>query len=208
MQMFLALENNTLLNYLQTILGDEYSLTDEQRLLITEDCENNRLSIETIGIVYSLVKCDPGKFSTLIRGNTVTLPGFCDSKPKPSEELTRRRKFLQRRAEEKEYNRMAHGTEDNPEKERILEQEQRISSFKNQLSITSNMIVSTAVSCGMGYYIGIQLKFDSATSLVFGLVAGILVMIIEMILFITRSVRMEQVIGNEIEKTSKQSRIH
>lgn len=51
----------------------------------------------------------------------------------------------------------------NPQKKNILEQEERISSYRNQFSISANMIVSTGVSCGMGYYIGDQMKFDKPT---------------------------------------------
>ena len=74
--------SSSLLTYLQSVLSDESSsLTEEQRAILSEDCLNDGLSIETISIIYNLVKDEPGKFASMIRGNTISLSGFSSLNP-------------------------------------------------------------------------------------------------------------------------------
>jgi len=74
--------SSSLLTYLQSVLSDESSsLTEEQRAILSEDCLNDGLSIETISIIYNLVKDEPGKFASMIRGSTISLSGFSSLNP-------------------------------------------------------------------------------------------------------------------------------
>ncbi len=86
---------------------------------------------------------------------------------------------------------MIFGKTTDPVIDERLERMNNFSSFKNQMSIGLNMIVSVFVCFGLGYYIAKHMKIEEKNCLVIGLICSVLIMFIEMTLFILRAVRVE-----------------
>ena len=109
----------------------------------------------------------------------------------PSKELMQRRKYLRKRAEEREYNLMMFNQPTNPEVDREMERGNQLSATSNHLSIAMNVVMSALACFAIAYYLGLQSNQSVTTSMVYGLIASILILIIEMLLYIIRAFSME-----------------
>lgn len=79
----------------------------------------------------------------------------------------------------------------NPEMEAVVGLGEQFNSARNQASIALNMIVAIFSSFGICYYIGTQMGKDKARCMIYGVIGATLMMILEMVLFITRALRVE-----------------
>ena len=111
--------------------------------------------------------------------------------PEPSEDLVKRREYLKLRAEAREYNRMIYGRDEDPRLAEIMDAGNHMSSARNQLAISANMVISVLASFAIAYYAGKSMKASATTSLVCGLLGAIAILFIEMTLFIVRAMRAE-----------------
>ena len=103
----------------------------------------------------------------------------------------KRREYLLMKAEEREYNRMMYGTQYNPHVANIVYNTNPYASMRNQITISTNMVVSILSVFGISYYVGTYYSDRPSTHLVFGLVGAIGIMLVEMVIYIIRAVRME-----------------
>jgi len=74
--------------------------------------------------------------------------------------------------------------------------------FNDQSAVAVNMIVSVLAVFGISYYIGHGWGVRKEKCLVFGLVAGSIVLIMEMILYIVRGVQLEESSTGSQKRTS------
>ena len=80
----------------------------------------------------------------------------------------------------------------NPEVDREMERGNQLSSTSNHLSIAMNLVMSVLACFAIAYYVGLQSNQSVTTSMVYGLVASIFILIIEMLLYIIRAFSMER----------------
>ena len=132
-------------------------------------------------------------------------------------ELEKRRKYLQMRQEQKEYNQMIQGLDgsynsnynnninNNSGSVNVGGNEsvgQMMASLSQQMGTILNMVVSSLAMFGVFYYIGMHITDrKSSTPLVMGLVGAISIMVIEMTLFIIRAY-----LQDEIERDMKKKK--
>lgn len=98
-------------------------------------------------------------FKTIIKGSVLVHPEFQRIDPSPSIELIKRREFLNRRQETREYNKMIYGKEVDPHTEELTNKGKVFTTAKNQASILLNVIVSAFACYGIGFYVAKQMKF-------------------------------------------------
>ena len=106
--------------------------------------------------------------------------------------LNERREYLRKRHEERQYNMMMYGQEVNPEVQREMDRGNSLSSKSNHISIAMNMIMSVLACFAIAYYVGLQSNIELATSMIYGLIAAILILMVEMLLYILRAMSMEK----------------
>ena len=94
---------------------------------------------------------------------------------------------------------MVFGKVTDPRADERRDRVNNFSNFKNQISIGLNMTVSVFAMFGMGYYICLQMNYGEKTSLIVGLIAAVLIMFIEMVLFIFRAVRIEDNLERKLD---------
>lgn len=105
--------------------------------------------------------------------------------------LIERRRFLQRRREEREYARMvgdalpAYGMG----KESGSGAGSGVRELRSALSTALNMVVALAASFAIGFYAGRQTDGQERTGYIYGVGAGTLILVVEMVLFIIRASR-------------------
>lgn len=131
--------------------------------------------------------------SRLHADNSTTSDTTGNNNTKPSTELRERREYLLRRQQEKAYNQMVHGSDVDPTAPGKgtnggLDMGKTVI---NQASIASNMVVSSLASFAIAYFIGQQLKATSTTCLIWGLIGSIVMLVVEMFLYILRTMRMQ-----------------
>jgi predicted cobalt transporter CbtA len=126
----------------------------------------------------------------------------------PSKELTERRKYLQRRFEEREYARMVGDCGDGSMQVRgsaaVKAQSGRGASvgedmhaLRGAMSTAVNMVAAVAASFAVGYYAGKGTDGTQRTGFLFGLAGAIIVLVVEMALFIIRALREERLAANK-----------
>ncbi|OQR82428.1 hypothetical protein ACHHYP_16057 [Achlya hypogyna] len=103
--------------------------------------------------------------------------------------LVQRRQYLQRRQEEKTYNQML-GKLERPKADSAMQREMK--SVSQHLSIGANMIAAMATAFFVAYYISRSLTDNETTRLLVGLAATVAMMVVEMVLFIARSTKQEE----------------
>jgi hypothetical protein len=145
---------------------DSREIESLQSVLVT-----NSLNPSQIKILKKYVDEAPAsklKLSSLLKGSSFSFPKLLDhqsnSTGRPAQsDLAERRKYLQLKQEDREYNKMVYGSETNPQIESYLSRGSQFSSMQNQVAIGLNMIVSVFVIFGMTWYIAKQMKFDEST---------------------------------------------
>lgn len=111
--------------------------------------------------------------------------------PTSSSDLQKRREYLQLRQEQREYDRMVNGTVDFSHSHKSDTLAKTLSGVQNQISIIANMFVSIFAMFGVGYYIGMQYKWQYQTRFICGLIGAVVILFIEMTLYIIRACNME-----------------
>ena len=122
--------------------------------------------------------------------------------------LNERREYLKRRRQEREYNMMVYGQEINPEIQREMDRGNSLSAKSNHIAIAMNMIMSVLACFAIAYYVGLQSNVELATSMIYGLIAAILILMVEMLLYILRAMAMEKKYDNPdtVDKTIQKRR--
>jgi hypothetical protein len=178
-------------------------LPEQEIASLSYDLKNEIISIKSLQIVYRINKSNLRQpLLKLLNGCNMVFPDHRQKPMKENPELAKRREYLKMKQEEREYNKMVHGTESNPNVVDALTLGNEFASFKNQAAIGMNMIMAVLATFGIAYYIGSKLKYEKSTCLGLGLAAAISIMIIEMFLFIFRSMQME----HEFERPASQSK--
>ncbi|EQC30213.1 hypothetical protein SDRG_12064 [Saprolegnia diclina VS20] len=103
--------------------------------------------------------------------------------------LAKRRQYLQRRQEEKSYNQML-GKLERPKADSDMQREMK--SVSQHLSIGANMIAGMATAFFVAYYVARSVTDNETSRLLLGLAATIAMMVVEMVLYITRSTKQEE----------------
>lgn len=174
-------------------------ITENEKSILIEGMNTNSININHLRCLkkYLLASKPDKTLLELIKGTKLHFPEFDihekESDPLLLKDMQRRREYLKLKQEDREYNMMVYGSHSNPHIQKTLSHGNQFSSMKNQMSVGINMIVSVFAGFGMGYYIGLQLKYEHGTALVIGLAASVVITIIEMILFILRATRIEGV---------------
>ena len=171
------------------ILAEDRSLdpTDKRNLL--SDLKHNTASVRSVKL---LRKSAPQLYELAQGSNKDKDKVNEDDRAAPNPELVKRREYLRLRQQEREYNTMVYGTDLSPAAQSRQDQAGQLSSFKNQALMGVNMIVAIVATFGMAFYIARQLRFSTAESLALGIAFATIMMIIEMILFISRSMQVEK----------------
>ncbi len=68
-----------------------------------------------------------------------------------------------------------------------------MSSVKHQVSVITNMIVTAAAVFGMCYFVGTKVSQKKSVWLMFGLAGAMMILIVEMILYIIRACKQDDV---------------
>lgn len=131
-----------------------------------------------------------------VRGAELVFPE--PAKAQPSQALLRRRAYLSRRAEEREYERLTSSFREKP-------RENVVSSMQYQITIAANMIVAPVATFFIFYIFARAVTVHQHWRIAAGLFGLILMLVIEMILFITRSYAIETMINNDTRKKKKSS---
>lgn len=108
-----------------------------------------------------------------------------------SSKANKRREYLLVKAEEREYNRMMYGSQHNPHVINMVYNTNPYATFRNQVTISANMVVSILSVFGISYYVGTYYSDKQSTHMVFGLMGATGIMLVEMLIYIIRAVRME-----------------
>lgn len=121
---------------------------------------------------------------------------FAKDEREPSRELVRRRAFLKRRNDERSYWRMVANVHPKakPPEERVA------ASFKFQAIVGANMIVAPTASFFICYTLARSIVKKHTSRMAIGLGGGVIMLVIEMILFIVRSYTIEQTSKKEKKK--------
>ncbi|OQR81850.1 hypothetical protein THRCLA_11343 [Thraustotheca clavata] len=124
-------------------------------------------------------------------------PKVAENAPAKKAYLEKRRQYLQRRQEEKMYNKML-GKLDGPKGDADMQREMK--SVTQHLSIGANMIAAMATAFFVAYYISSSLTSDETVRLLIGLGATIGMMIVEMVLYIARATKQEEIARRQRKK--------
>ena len=103
---------------------------------------------------------------------------------------------------------MVYGQEINPEIQREMDRGNSLSAKSNHIAIAMNMIMSVLACFAIAYYVGLQSNVELATSMIYGLIAAILILMVEMLLYILRAMAMEKKYDNPdtVDKTIQKRR--
>lgn len=169
----------------KTINNVDVTSDDKESL---EDCINSGyLNVKSIRILEKY-----GGVMSVLRGKPLVFPSFVKiTSSQDSQDKMARRQYLQSKIDQREYNRMVYGSELSPAEREVQSVSNQLSSVRNQISIGVNMIVAIVATFGICYYVGGQFTTNTSTRMIYGLIGGILVMILEMVLYIMRAARME-----------------
>jgi hypothetical protein len=187
---------------------ENFSLTEEEQQIINAAVDSKIVTCDALFIVNKYMKTKPSLLMKDIfdRSKLVFPSSEKASKQEVNPKLLKRREYLKRRQETREYNQMIFGTDYNPQDEAFTKCGNSFASMRNQLTISANMIVSIFVSFGLGYYLSKSVTKDESMRMTIGLVCAIIIMMIEMILFILRAIRMEDVYENKSSKAAAKAR--
>jgi hypothetical protein len=182
-----------------------YSLTIEEKQIIDNDIKFNYLSCESLNILKKYIDNSNDEYNLKYYLNKTKLvfPILKQKIKDTSLEVLKRREYLKLRQEEREYNLMIHGNAVNPNVTEKIAGGNHYSSTKNQLTISTNMIVSIFAMFGICYYVGMRFSDSHTTCLIFGLVGAVVIMIVEMLLFIIRAAKMEHIYEGKITKETE-----
>jgi Endoplasmic reticulum-based factor for assembly of V-ATPase len=122
----------------------------------------------------------------------------------PSMELQKRREFLKLRAEARAYNRMVYGSDEDPRVAEILNKGNHMASARNQLAVSANMVMSVLACFAISYYAGKSFRASNSACLIYGLVGGMFILVVEMALFIVRAMRADEVTSRDQKKIEAQ----
>jgi len=139
----------------------------------------------------------------LTPGASLVFPNAPPKAAEPSEELVKRREYLKLKQEAREYNRMVYGREEDPRVAEILDAGNHMSSAKNQLAISANMVISVLASFAIAYYAGKSFKASTTTCLVCGLLGAMAILLVEMTLFIVRAMRYENISSKDAAQIAR-----
>ncbi|ETV99019.1 hypothetical protein H310_08491 [Aphanomyces invadans] len=103
--------------------------------------------------------------------------------------LETRRQYLQRVQEEKEYNKML-GKLSKPKRDSEMQKEMK--SVTQHVSIGINMIAAMATAFFVAYYISRTVTDNETTRLLAGLAGAISMMMVEMVLYMARATKQEE----------------
>lgn len=177
--------------------------------LVTKALQDEFVPMELMRI---LALSDGADLKALVAGSRMVfdpdLEGNGERDPKEVERrqaLNKRREYLKKRHEEREYNLMMYGQEVNPEVQREMDRGNSLSSKSNHISIGMNMIMSVLACFAIAYYVGMQSNVELTTSMIYGLIAAILILMVEMLLYILRAMSMEKHFDSreKVEKSMK-----
>ena len=168
-------------------------------------------------LLRALALSDRADLKTLVVGSRMVFdadPGGTGNGERDPKEVERRRalnerrEYLKRRRQEREYNMMVYGQEINPEIQREMDRGNSLSAKSNHIAIAMNMIMSVLACFAIAYYVGLQSNVELATSMIYGLIAAILILMVEMLLYILRAMAMEKKYDNPdtVDKTIQKRR--
>jgi hypothetical protein len=133
-----------------------------------------------------------------------------DTPPPPTEasslELERRRDFLKVRAKQREYNQMMFKSDTDPSKDEA--NKQNIGAILEHSSVAVQVIVATLASFGVAFYAGRQSGASQEKCLVWGLLAAMIILIVEGVLFIVRANRVASMIESSSSKKKHNSNVN
>ncbi|CAK5223565.1 unnamed protein product [Aphanomyces euteiches] len=103
--------------------------------------------------------------------------------------LAARRQYLQRIQDEKEYNQML-GSISKPKRDHDMQKEMK--SVTQHVSIGLNMIAAMATAFFVAYYVARTVTQDETTKLLAGVAGAIAMMMVEMVLYMARATKQEE----------------
>ncbi len=217
-------EKCSIIDFSKEILQEKtLQKTKKQENIIKASIESSLFTVESLKVINDLVTLKSCPFKYKNKNLLQMIQSSKDSKIKIIKEyeknedesiedrevkqrnqlaLEKRRKYLQIRKEQKEYNQMIQGLDgssysnnnnisssnDSLKVGRNESVGQMMASLSQQLGTILNMALSIVAMFGVFYYIGMHITDkSSSTPMVMGLVGAISIMVIEMTLFIIRA---------------------
>jgi hypothetical protein len=205
-------ENGKLTRLLERMLASkEYGTLEHLRT----DFATRLLTVQSLETMSTFLKDDEGGKETLddylINGAAPSKLAFPSWKSRsasasatPSVELQKRREYLKLRAEARAYNRMVYGSDEDPRVTEILNKGNHLSSARNQLAVSANMVMSVLACFAISYYAGKSFRASNSACLIYGLIGGMFILVVEMMLFIVRAAKVDDVSIREQKKIEAQ----
>jgi hypothetical protein len=205
-------ENGKLTRLLERMLASkEYGTLEHLRT----DFATRLLTVQSLETMSTFLKDDEGGKETLddylINGAAPSKLAFPSWKSRsasasatPSVELQKRREYLKLRAEARAYNRMVYGSDEDPRVTEILNKGNHLSSARNQLAVSANMVMSVLACFAISYYAGKSFRASNSACLIYGLIGGMFILVVEMMLFIVRAAKVDEVSSRDQKKIEAQ----
>ena len=205
-------ENGNLTRLLERMLASkEYGTLEHLRT----DFATRLLTVQSLETMSTFLKDDEGGKETLddylINGAAPSKLAFPSWKSRsasasatPSVELQKRREYLKLRAEARAYNRMVYGSDEDPRVTEILNKGNHLSSARNQLAVSANMVMSVLACFAISYYAGKSFRASNSACLIYGLIGGMFILVVEMMLFIVRAAKVDEVSSRDQKKIEAQ----
>jgi hypothetical protein len=175
---------------MQSQIDPSHDLAD----LVAIALEKGRITLELLRILGA---SDKSNLKDLLSDSALEFDAEekaleAESKATRSKELDKRREYLAKRQQEREYNMMMFGQTVNPEVTREMDRGNSLSSKNNHMAIGANMVMSVLACFAIAYYVGQQTNVGLSTSMIYGLIAAIVILMVEMTLYIMRAIAMEK----------------
>jgi len=203
-------ENGKLTRLLERMLASkEYGTSEHLRT----DFATRSLTVQSLDAISTFLKDSEGGKETLdeylINSAAPSKLAFPTWKSRsasatPSVELQKRREYLKLRAEARAYNRMVYGSDEDPRVTEILNKGNHLSSARNQLAVSANMVMSVLACFAISYYAGKSFRASNTACLIYGLIGGMFILVVEMMLFIVRAAKVDEVSSRDQKKIEAQ----
>lgn len=210
--MLVVRANAKLLGELKQLAEEAVVQAEERSLLEGELAQGS--SLVSLKSLQCLVRHRPSlNLHELMRGCSVTSSSAAargteeEMSKSKKKKLEERRAFLLCQQETREYNRMVYGSARLPsDNEETISN--AIQSVKYQMAISSNVLAAMAGAFGVCYYSAQKfMNFSKNKCLTAGLVGAISILLIEMLLYIIRALKMEKIQSTETKKTDSKMKI-
>ncbi|ETV66848.1 hypothetical protein H257_16785 [Aphanomyces astaci] len=160
--------------------------------LVWSEGDTKRVPLDDAVTHLKAARASSGKsIRSLLQGSSVQVGANSEpeANTKRAKYLETRRQYLQRIQEEKEYNKML-GKLSKPKRDSEMQKEMK--SVTQHVSIGVNMIAAMATAFFVAYYISRSVTESETTRLLAGLAGAISMMMVEMVLYMARATKQEE----------------